>query len=97
MNPSNRSEYVTRDQILKLLSDDEVARVSTAETAAQLDEGDEYVDLEAPERGVRKALKTSSTPMGRVLPRKAVRDKTWQDIVVLLSDRHAEGAPTTTH
>jgi hypothetical protein len=28
--------YVTRDSILKLLSDDEVARVSTAETAVNL-------------------------------------------------------------
>jgi hypothetical protein len=34
---------------LKLLSDDDIARVSTAETAASLAEGDEYVDLDAPD------------------------------------------------
>ena len=36
MANNKRIEYVTRDSILKLLSDDEVASVSTAETAARL-------------------------------------------------------------
>jgi len=80
-----RTEYITRDAILKLLSDDEVARVSTAETAPQLEEGDEYVDLETPHQGVRRAAGKPTTPMGRVLPRNAVQEKTWREIVMLIS------------
>ncbi|MEN9577477.1 MAG: hypothetical protein RJA70_486 [Pseudomonadota bacterium] len=91
-----RTVYVTRDAILKLLSDDEIARVSTAETAARLMDGDEYVDLEVPDQGVRTALGSSSIPMGRVLPKKAVLEKTWREIVALLSAYRAEaGGPPT--
>ena len=56
MKADKRTEYITRDTILRLLSDDDIARVSTAETAASLAEGDEYVDLEAPDRGVQRVL-----------------------------------------
>jgi hypothetical protein len=58
--------------------------VSTAETAAKLAEGEEYIDLEALDRGVRVADGASS-PMGRVLPRKAVSESTWTDIVTSLA------------
>jgi hypothetical protein len=76
--------YVTRDSVLKLLSDDEVARVSTAETAARLADGDEYLDLEHLDQGVRRADGTA-TPMGRVLPRKAVHADTWSKILMQLA------------
>ena len=56
---TQRSQYVTRDSILKLLSDDEVASVSTAETAARLTDGDEYLDLE--HLGSRKKLGEGSS------------------------------------
>ncbi len=86
MNHSEeRTEYVTRDTILKLLSDAEIARVSTAETAAHLQNGDEYVDLDAPERGVQRAPVEPPTPMGQVLPRKAVGRQTWRRIGILLA------------
>jgi hypothetical protein len=75
-----RTRYVTRDSVLKLLSDDEVARVSTAESSAQLEPGAEYLDLEALDGGVRRAL-GSDTPMGRILPRKAVQEETWGRIL----------------
>ena len=52
-----------------LLSDDEVASVSTAEAAAGLSDGDECLDLEQLDRGVRRASATA-TPMGCVLPEK---------------------------
>jgi hypothetical protein len=77
-----------RDGILNLLSDEEVARVSTAETAAHLLDGDEYIDLGQLEQGVRRAV-GPATPMGRVLPRKAVQENTWSEIVTRL------GAPPT--
>jgi hypothetical protein len=85
MKAVQRTEYVTRDTILRLLSDDEIARVSTAETAAHLAKDDEYIDLEVPDQGVRRALGNEAIPMGRVLPRKAVHAKTWHQIVILLS------------
>lgn len=92
-----RNEYVIRDAIQKLLSDDEIARVSAAETEARLMDGDEYVDLTQPHEGVRKALGAATAAMGHVLPRKAVHEKTWHEIVMLLSANHAEGlrSPTT--
>ena len=84
MKNDERSDYVTRDKILKLLSDDEVASVSTAETAAHLLDGDEYLDLEQLEKGVQRSPGTA-TPMGRVLPRKAVQESTWDKILTQLS------------
>ncbi len=92
MKANERTEYVTRDTILRLLSDEEIGRVSTAETATQLADGDEYVDLEEPDRGVRRAQGVATAPMGQVLPRKAVGERTWDQIVGLLSAHRAEAA-----
>ena len=88
-----RAEYITREHVLKLLSDEENARVSMAETAASLADGDEYLDLEGLEQGVRRAHGTA-TPMGRVLPRKAVKEATWTKILSELQTRGA-AAPHT--
>ena len=96
MKNSNRTEYITRDAILKLLSDDEIASVSTAETAAELVDGDEYIDLREPDKGVRNAHESSTAPMGQVLPRKAVQEKTWGDIVALLSAHQTAGMHSST-
>lgn len=87
MKKEKRTEYVTRDQILKLLSDDEIAKVSTAEAAPLLSKGDEYIDLEKLGAGVLRAGATTMkvTPMGRVLPKKAVHAKTWNKILTQLS------------
>jgi len=78
-----RSRYTKRDKIMKLLSDDEVARVSTAETARGLAEGDEYLDLEHLDRGVLRAPDTH-TPMGHVLPKKALHALTWTTVLAEL-------------
>jgi hypothetical protein len=87
------THQTNRDGILNLLSDDEVARVSTAETPAHLLEGDEYIDLGQLEKGVRRADGVA-TPMGRVLPRKAVHELTWSKIVAQLGERQAsKGQP----
>ncbi len=91
MKNEQRAEYVTRETILRLLSDDEIARVSTAETAPQLAFGDEYVDLDEPDRGVCRADGKGTAPMGQLLPRAAVQEKTWRDIVILLTAHRIEG------
>ncbi len=77
------TDYITRDSVLRLLSDAEVASVSTAETAADLADGDEYLDLEHLDQGVRRARKGTS-PMGRLLPRKAVSENTWNQVLAQL-------------
>jgi nucleotide-binding universal stress UspA family protein len=86
MKNDKRTAYETRDGILKLLTDQEVARVSTAETAAHLAAGDEYLDLEQLARGVQQASRgEATTPMGRVLPRKALQEGTWTKILAVLA------------
>jgi hypothetical protein len=77
------TSYATRESILNLLSDDEVASVSTAETAPGLSDADEYLDLEQLEKGVQRAEGTTPQ-MGRVLARKSVHDATWTRILAQL-------------
>jgi hypothetical protein len=80
---NSRTEFVFRHNILGMLSEDEVASVSTAETAMGLSDGEEYVDLEQLDRGVRLAAGTF-TPMGRVLFRRAVSEATWSKVLTQL-------------
>ena len=75
-----RRTYVTRESVLMLLSDDEVAAVATAETAAHLTDGDEYLDMEHLDQGMQRADRKKS-PMGRVLPKKSVHEDTWKKIL----------------
>ena len=75
-----KRENITRDTILALLSDAEVARVSRAEDEPRLVEGDEYVDLDDADSGVHQVHETSPKPR-RALPRSAVADETWAKIV----------------
>lgn len=74
---------VMRDAILDLLSNEEVADVATDASARKLRAGDEYVDLEHVELGVRQASGLG-TPAGYVLARTAVSDLTWRRIVTTL-------------
>ena len=78
---TKRNEYVTREEILRLLSDEEVARVSATEGAPTLVDGDEYVDLEHLNQGVRLMQAATKVTMGNVLPRSAVHDATWSRIL----------------
>ena len=84
MTDAKRAEHVTRDAILKLLSDEEIAKVSTAEAASKLTEGVEYLDLEHLDQGVQRAQSSAKVTMGDVLPRSAVRDETWSKILARL-------------
>jgi hypothetical protein len=80
MKHDQRKYYLTRNGLLNLLSDAEVASVSRAETAVALMDGEEYIDLAHLDRGVQCARGTT-TPMGRVLPRKAVGEETWAQVL----------------
>ncbi len=94
MSNSQRNAYVLRDGIMNLLSDEEVASVSTAETAEKLADGDEYIDLEQLDQGVLRA-QAVPTPMGRVLPKKSVRQDTWTKILMQLTKLHVVESPLT--
>ena len=84
MTTDKRHDYTTRDAVMKLLSDAEVASVSTAETATKLAAGEEFLDLEHLDKGVLKAG-GEAVPMGRVLPKKAVHEATWTKILAQLA------------
>jgi hypothetical protein len=93
MNPSERTEMLARDRILMLLSDAETASVSTAETAIDLADGEEYLDLAHLDQGVQRAHGPAPV-MGRVVPRKAVHEETWSRIQAELETlRQSDGAP----
>jgi hypothetical protein len=81
MSEAQRASYVSRDAILKLMSNDEIAKVSTAETAAGLKAGDEYLDLEHLEHGIQKAGTAATVNMGQAVPRSAVSNETWSRIL----------------
>ena len=80
-----RAELVARETILKLLSDDETARVSTAEAAGTLIDGAEYLDLEHIDKGIQRATGATNVTMGHVLPRRAVTAGTWTKILAHLA------------
>ena len=77
---AKRADYITREGLLALLTDDEVARVSTMESAPRLANDEEYVDLLQLAEGVRRVQSSSVLTMGHVLPRSAVGKETWTKI-----------------
>ena len=83
---SDSEDIGAREDIMKLLSDDENARVSNAE-AKPLPAGEEYVDLDDLEAGVQTATAemTAEDATG-ILPRSAVHDETWTKILAQLAD-----------
>ncbi|HEV8408974.1 MAG TPA: hypothetical protein VGQ30_00610, partial [Gemmatimonadaceae bacterium] len=80
MAADKRTPYELREAILKLLSDDEIAKVSTDEGERRLTDGDEYVDLDKLEDGVSTA-DGEPVAIGRVLARVDVQPETWSEIL----------------
>ena len=88
MDNEKRSEYFTRDSIMELLSDDEIAKVTATESAAALVDGDEYIDLEQLDQGVRTVMGSAAgIAVGRVVAKKAVQERTWSKVVTQLESR----------
>lgn len=82
------NEYVTRDKILSLLTDEETAKVSNREAAASLIAliaGDEYLDLARLDQGIQQANATASVSTNDVIPRGAVSAATWTKINAAIS------------
>ena len=95
MSNHTKTDHVTRENILRLLSDDEVASVSHIEATARLLDGEEYLDLEELEQGVQSAFGTTPTPMGYVLPRRGVHAATWDKILERLAMLHVARAQSS--
>jgi hypothetical protein len=83
MSPDRKKEAITREAILALLTDAEVAKVSRAEDAPRLIEGDQYVDLEDLAAGVRQ-VHEKPPRASHALPRSAVSEVTWAKIVAAI-------------
>ncbi len=79
------ADYVTRDKILDMLTDEEAAKVSNNETAASLIAGDEYLDLARIDLGIQQANSTASVSANDIIPRGAVSAATWTKISAALA------------
>lgn len=80
MKPQAKKMFATRSSLIKLLSDEEATKVALAEARAPI-EGEDYIDLSHPELGVLKVKMDGRIEWNNVLPRSAVHDKTWSEIV----------------
>ncbi len=70
----------TKEEILDLLSDNEVARVANVEANGALEDGAEFVDLDHVERGVQRVNAQTRNQVHTIVPRSAVSDETWRRI-----------------
>ncbi len=94
MNHNQELAYVVRDKLLGLLSAAEMARVSTAETASRLSNGDDYVDLDDLALSVQRATGLSAS-LDRVLQRKALGENTWTQSLAKLAALRASTVRAT--
>ena len=86
MKRQSHDRYAPRESLLELLSDDETAKVSNAESAP-LSEGDEYIDLTEIAKGVQRADGVQ-IDLGHTLPRKAVLEATWSSLMKRMTSSH---------
>lgn len=68
---------LTRDALIALLGPDDVANIRAAEAAASLEEGEEYLDLNHLEHGVRR-VSDHTASVTNVLPKRAISERVWQ-------------------
>jgi hypothetical protein len=88
-SPDDGLDGATRAMIMSLLSETDVARVSSGGGGSHLIEGDEYVDLEQLHDGVRR-MEASGDKSGEFLPRNALADETWSRICARLVPPHVD-------
>ncbi|MEY4508934.1 MAG: hypothetical protein RLZZ450_1056 [Pseudomonadota bacterium] len=82
-----RFDYVARCNLVNLLSDEDIGSTSVSDSVGYVARGDLYLDLEQPELGVQQATTSALISVGRILPRNAVTERTWNTILVLLASR----------
>jgi NADPH:quinone reductase-like Zn-dependent oxidoreductase len=79
-NAAARAQCATREHVLKLIADGELADLSQGSAGERIGNGDEFLDLEQLGRGVQRG-QTGTTPTGQVLARKSVHEDTWRRIL----------------
>jgi hypothetical protein len=87
MIPQQPSGLDTGSAVMGLLSDAELLRVRAGEAGERLADGEEYIDLAAPDNGVRSVHGSMQHTMGKVLPRSAVSAATWAKIAARFGTR----------
>ncbi len=92
MNHNRLTPSACRDDVLALLSDDERLALAAAPTH-RFAVGDEFLDLESLDAGVRTARGTGS-PMIGLLPRSALREATWTKVLMYLQSTRARPRAT---
>jgi hypothetical protein len=80
MHNRERQRPAIDTTLIALLSEEEFAKVNTPQAAASVSDGDEYLDLEQLERGVQRGP-VAPRPICRLLPRNAVCENTWAEII----------------
>jgi hypothetical protein len=80
MHYRERQPPLIDTMLIALLSEEEFARVNSPQAAARLSDADEYLDLEQLERGVQRGP-VAPRPICRLLPRNALRETTWAEII----------------
>ena len=78
------SPFVTRDEILKLLWDDEAGNLAIEDEGGWLSRGEEYVDLVHLPQGVHRALTNNAANMKDFIRRRSLSDQTWSKLCSLL-------------
>lgn len=84
MNEPAAPLLLTRDALVQLLSCDEVTAVALVSRGAKLAVGEQYLELDHLEHGVRNMRPTTPIVMASVLARRAVRETTWAAICARL-------------
>lgn len=92
MKETSGAGYALREAILGMLSDEEVAKVSTAEATSVMGAGQEFIDLGNLGRGIQRVNAATTVKMANVLPRKAVSAETWPKLVDYLAGSRREDA-----
>lgn len=88
-SPDDGLDGATRAMIMSLLSETDVARVSSGGGGCELIEGDEYVDLEQLHDGVLR-MEARGATSAEFLPRNALADATWSSICARLVPPHID-------
>jgi hypothetical protein len=89
MRPTQKTDDEVRDSVLQLLSAEEVAHVGADGATAGLADGDEHIDLAAPDNGVRRVHRAMQRTLGKVLGRSVVSAETWAKIEARFGRRFA--------
>ncbi|HMN37412.1 MAG TPA: hypothetical protein PKD49_06835 [Hyphomicrobium sp.] len=81
MARSVSSAQIEKEDILALLTDAEIARVSMAETKQSLAAGEQFVDLDDLAAGVQTARGADAPNVHDLIVKSAVEQQTWSAIV----------------